>query len=69
MAMPSLGATLKLFYKDVLKDILRMVSSMAFAYFDWSLRPHCIHAIIHSHRSPQVESRRNRRARIGEAED
>ena len=32
-------------------------------------RPHRIHGIIHSHRSPQVESRRNRRARRGEEDD
>ena len=30
---------------------------------------HCIHSIIHPRRSPQAESRRNRRARRGEAED
>ena len=69
MAIPSCGATLKLFDKEVLKDFLRMVLSMAFADFDWSLRPHRIHGIIHSHRNPQVECRRNRRARRGEEED
>ena len=36
MAMPSLGATLKLFDKVVLKDFLNMMSSTAFADFDWS---------------------------------
>ena len=69
MAMPSWGATLKLFDKEVLKDFLRMVLSMAFADFDWSLRPHRIHGIIHSHRNPQVECRRNRRVKIGKTED
>ena len=36
MAMPSLGATLNLFDKDVLKDFLHMMSPTVFADFDWS---------------------------------
>ena len=36
MAMPSLGATLKLFDKDVLKDFLNMMSPTVFADIDWS---------------------------------